>query len=301
MDILQNGKGFTLIELLAVIVILGVILGIAVPSTMRIIENSQQKSLAKVANGIVRAAKYEYPREIIREQDATEIIFNYEDGIESSNVEGENLKYTGKKPKDGIVKISPEGKIAIAIHDGRYCATKSYLESEVTINNITKDECMSSLSESREIVATRIEEKLSDGFFIFNYMAQFSNNLNLTVGKKYEVILKTDQGTIKLENIICELDDIFNQFPTLRYTPGYDGGPEDFHHIYDKGKEFVETTLPVIQHIYETHGPGLFDVYLTALETLQKFSENGESWILEIGELSSIQAPNIEEITIIEH
>ena len=54
MDILQNGKGFTLIELLAVIVIFGVILGIAVPSTMRIIENSQQKSLAKVANGIVR-------------------------------------------------------------------------------------------------------------------------------------------------------------------------------------------------------------------------------------------------------
>jgi len=39
--LLKNSKGFTLVELLAVIVILGIIAGIAVPSIGHIIENSR--------------------------------------------------------------------------------------------------------------------------------------------------------------------------------------------------------------------------------------------------------------------
>lgn len=48
--LLKNSKGFTLVELLAVIVILGIIAGIAVPSIGGIIDNSKKD--AHIANGL---------------------------------------------------------------------------------------------------------------------------------------------------------------------------------------------------------------------------------------------------------
>ena len=53
----RNRKGFTLIELLAVIIILGVLLVIAVPSVTRYIENSRKSSYLQVAEGYVDGVK----------------------------------------------------------------------------------------------------------------------------------------------------------------------------------------------------------------------------------------------------
>lgn len=44
------------------------------------------------------------------------------------------LNYKGSKPQDGEVRINKNGKVAIAIHDGKYCAEKSYESSEVKIS-----------------------------------------------------------------------------------------------------------------------------------------------------------------------
>ena len=54
---MKNKKGFTLVELLAVIVILGVLLLIAVPSITGVIENSRKNSFVSSVNMVVDQIK----------------------------------------------------------------------------------------------------------------------------------------------------------------------------------------------------------------------------------------------------
>ena len=53
----MNKKGFTLIELLAVIVILGVVMAIAIPSMNTIIDNSKKDTLVSTAQEFINGAK----------------------------------------------------------------------------------------------------------------------------------------------------------------------------------------------------------------------------------------------------
>ena len=55
--IFKNEKGLTLVELLAVIVILGIIAGIAVPSVMSIIQKSKVNAVRADALQVISAAK----------------------------------------------------------------------------------------------------------------------------------------------------------------------------------------------------------------------------------------------------
>lgn len=52
-----NSKGFTLIELLAVIVIMGILMMVAIPSISRVIENSRKDTFVDIAKSYANAAK----------------------------------------------------------------------------------------------------------------------------------------------------------------------------------------------------------------------------------------------------
>ncbi|MDW0112385.1 type II secretion system protein [Sporosarcina saromensis] len=54
---LKNEKGLTLVELLAVIVILGIIAAIAVPSIGKVIDNTKDKAILADASNILSATK----------------------------------------------------------------------------------------------------------------------------------------------------------------------------------------------------------------------------------------------------
>ena len=62
---LKNEKGLTLVELLAVIVILGIIAAIAIPSIGNIIENSKVNAVKADAQNVLDCCKYVFCR-IIR-------------------------------------------------------------------------------------------------------------------------------------------------------------------------------------------------------------------------------------------
>ena len=133
-------KGFTLIELLAVIVILAIIALISVPLILNVIADSKKGAFKSTAYGIIEAAELEYAQSILKGNKQA-VTFTYTDGVETSSVNGINLNYKGTKPKNGTVSINSSGEIAIAIHDGKYCAKKDYDEERVTISEKNKDEC----------------------------------------------------------------------------------------------------------------------------------------------------------------
>ena len=59
MKLLKNKKGFTLIELLAVIIILGVLMALAIPSMTQLIDTSRKKTYVTTAQSYIRQARYD--------------------------------------------------------------------------------------------------------------------------------------------------------------------------------------------------------------------------------------------------
>jgi len=133
-------NGFTLIELLVVIVILAIIVLIATPLIMNVIDDSKKGAFKNTAYGIIKAAELSYTSDTLSGNKRL-LIFTYNDGIETSNVDGKKLEYKGQKPRNGIVKINEKGEISLYIHNGKYCIEKKYDDIEVTISEKSAAEC----------------------------------------------------------------------------------------------------------------------------------------------------------------
>ena len=63
-------------------------------------------------------------------------------------MEGKSLRYEGTKPESGSVSLTKDGEVAIDIYDGKYCVTKGFDESEVTIEEKDESECSLSTTSS---------------------------------------------------------------------------------------------------------------------------------------------------------
>jgi type IV pilus assembly protein PilA len=124
-------KGFTLVELLAVIVILAIIALIATPLIMNVIDDAKMGAFKSTAYGIIKSAEFEYASNKLLGVNSV-VTYTYEDGNETSSI-GRSLQYKEKRPQSGIIKIDKNGNIALAIHDGIFCAKKVYNDDKVTV------------------------------------------------------------------------------------------------------------------------------------------------------------------------
>lgn len=115
-------KGFTLIELLAVIVILGVILLIAVPSVVEMIMKSKEKSFLISAGRILDATSLKIG------SDFNESIYE--------NIDLSTLEYKGKRYEIGSIKVDNDSNLAVALWNPelKLCAYKGYTDKEITID-----------------------------------------------------------------------------------------------------------------------------------------------------------------------
>jgi len=67
-----------------------------------------------------------------------DIIYEYKNGkIISNNI----LPIDGESPKNGTIIIKKDGKIGIAIEDGKWCAIKDYNDKDIQIDNLNEIEC----------------------------------------------------------------------------------------------------------------------------------------------------------------
>ena len=95
-----SNKGFTLIELLAVIIIMGIIMLVGIPATIKIIENSRKEVFEKSVGGIARSALLETKSNAV---DGEELTYKYENGYWGEidlEIDGEIPKYVEIKVKD---------------------------------------------------------------------------------------------------------------------------------------------------------------------------------------------------------
>jgi hypothetical protein len=125
-------------------VILSIIALISTPIIIGLIDNVRKEAFKDSAYGIVNAGKFSYSLDLLNGTNV-ELSFTYTNGVETSSVEGKELSYSGTKPKNGEVRVNNLGLVAIAIHNGSYCARKGYYESEIILSEEEVEECIISL------------------------------------------------------------------------------------------------------------------------------------------------------------
>lgn len=167
-------KGFTLIELLSVIVILAIIALIAVPTVMNVINKAQKSAFKDGAYGIMKAGELYYTNHIIDIEEPEAIkTFTFPNDLEG-------LEIKGSKPTGGIMSVTKDGKVGLAVNNGRYCVKKGYNDEDVTIdeniNNCTiptilvsENSCIHDLTtvcENGTAVRVQVNETLVDFYVI---------------------------------------------------------------------------------------------------------------------------------------
>lgn len=135
-------KGYTLIELLATIVILAVIMIIAVPLVTNVLKYARKEIFRSSSFNIARSGEYTFANQYFFKNAKAELIFTYNEGIETSNVEGVSLEYDGEKPLFGNVVVSTDGRTAVSLHNGEFCSTKEFYENKVKVSEIPLEECV---------------------------------------------------------------------------------------------------------------------------------------------------------------
>ena len=135
----MNKKGFTLIELLAVIVILGILLGVAIPAVSRYISDSRKKSFASEAKLYIDAVRDDITSEAypapIGKNEVTIVTFDKiktEKGTERSAFGG---KYLYNKSYVAVINVGetdPEYKYYVAVQDSKDYALPLTEEKDVS-------------------------------------------------------------------------------------------------------------------------------------------------------------------------
>jgi len=120
----MNKKGFTLIELLAVIVILAIILLIAMPIVLNVINEARRGAFESTARGLFKAAETEFYRESLNN---TPSVTTY------SGPDYDTLEYSGQAPDNGVIYVASNGEIAMWLFDDTYCAILELGEQDIAV------------------------------------------------------------------------------------------------------------------------------------------------------------------------
>lgn len=136
----SNNKGFTLVEILAIVVVIGIICLITIPSLIGTMENAQKNAFKESVNGLIRSVR--------NDSDYN----NYEDGTYKVNngilydSKNNKIQTSGGEKENGVLYINSNGLIAAAVNNGKWCAIKNYNNNSLEIKDYKDGECEINLS-----------------------------------------------------------------------------------------------------------------------------------------------------------
>ena len=129
-------KGFTLIELLAVILILGIIALIAIPTVNNILEEARMGAFKTSVSQVAKSAEENCQLQQIKNEELTNKI-TFTDGTPSIN-----LEYKGTGPDKGQMNVTNDCGVTFAVADTRYCAIRENVADEIKVGKLENDVCI---------------------------------------------------------------------------------------------------------------------------------------------------------------
>ena len=145
-------KGFTLIKLLAVILILGIIALIAIPTISNILEEARAGAFNATVEQVVKTVENNCQLEKINNKEVTNVYI-----INNGKIKPK-IDIKGSLPNNGIIYVNDNCEISLGIDDNKHNATK-----DLNTDSIVYNDCTSNICASKEhILYTEVFSKIEN-------------------------------------------------------------------------------------------------------------------------------------------